>query len=73
MSADAVYDDAISALLNLGYQRSAAEKALKTSRSGRNGNVGAETFEKKFTAFGERLILLEWRSSIKFTMRSKML
>ncbi|MDQ3800935.1 MAG: Holliday junction branch migration protein RuvA [Acidobacteriota bacterium] len=27
--ADAVYDDALSALLNLGYQRSAAEKALK--------------------------------------------
>ncbi len=27
--ADAVYDDALSALLNLGYQRNAAEKALK--------------------------------------------
>lgn len=27
--ADAVYDDALSALVNLGYQRSAAEKALK--------------------------------------------
>lgn len=27
--ADAVYDDAISALVNLGYQRNAAEKALK--------------------------------------------
>jgi Holliday junction DNA helicase RuvA len=27
--ADAVYDDAISALVNLGYQRAAAEKALK--------------------------------------------
>ena len=26
---DAIYEDAISALLNLGYQRSAAEKALK--------------------------------------------
>jgi holliday junction DNA helicase RuvA len=29
LSADAVYDDAISALVNLGYQRNAAEKALK--------------------------------------------
>lgn len=29
VSADAVYDDALSALLNLGYQRNAAEKALK--------------------------------------------
>ena len=29
VSADAVYDDAISALVNLGYQRNAAEKALK--------------------------------------------
>lgn len=28
-SGDAVYDDAISALVNLGYQRAAAEKALK--------------------------------------------
>jgi Holliday junction DNA helicase RuvA len=28
-SGDAVYDDAISALVNLGYQRNAAEKALK--------------------------------------------
>jgi len=28
-SADAVYDDALSALINLGYQRNAAEKALK--------------------------------------------
>ncbi|MBS1792961.1 MAG: Holliday junction branch migration protein RuvA [Acidobacteria bacterium] len=28
-SGDAVYDDAVSALVNLGYQRSAAEKALK--------------------------------------------
>ncbi len=28
-SGDAVYDDAISALINLGYQRNAAEKALK--------------------------------------------
>jgi Holliday junction DNA helicase RuvA len=28
-SGDAVYEDAISALVNLGYQRSAAEKALK--------------------------------------------
>jgi holliday junction DNA helicase RuvA len=27
--ADAVYDDALSALINLGYQRGAAEKALK--------------------------------------------
>jgi Holliday junction DNA helicase RuvA len=27
--ADAVYDDALSALVNLGYQRNAAEKALK--------------------------------------------
>ena len=27
--ADAVYDDALSALINLGYQRNAAEKALK--------------------------------------------
>lgn len=29
ISGDAVYDDAISALVNLGYQRNAAEKALK--------------------------------------------
>jgi len=29
VTADAVYDDAISALTNLGYQRNAAEKALK--------------------------------------------
>ena len=29
MSGDDVYDDAISALVNLGYQRNAAEKALK--------------------------------------------
>ena len=29
VSVDAVYDDALSALLNLGYQRNAAEKALK--------------------------------------------
>ncbi|MFN2393155.1 MAG: Holliday junction branch migration protein RuvA [Pyrinomonadaceae bacterium] len=29
ISADAVYDDALSALTNLGYQRNAAEKALK--------------------------------------------
>lgn len=29
VSVDAVYDDALSALLNLGYQRAAAEKALK--------------------------------------------
>jgi Holliday junction DNA helicase RuvA len=28
-SVDAVYDDALSALINLGYQRNAAEKALK--------------------------------------------
>ena len=28
---DLVFDDALSALLNLGYQRSAAEKALKTA------------------------------------------
>jgi holliday junction DNA helicase RuvA len=28
---DLVYDDALSALLNLGYQRSAAEKALKSA------------------------------------------
>jgi Holliday junction DNA helicase RuvA len=28
-SVDAVYDDALSALVNLGYQRNAAEKALK--------------------------------------------
>src|SRR4028118_353885 len=28
-SVDAVYDDALSALTNLGYQRNAAEKALK--------------------------------------------
>ena len=28
-SGDDVYDDAISALINLGYQRNAAEKALK--------------------------------------------
>lgn len=31
MPADAVYDDALSALTNLGYQRNAAEKALKQS------------------------------------------
>ncbi len=29
MPADAVFDDALSALVNLGYQRNAAEKALK--------------------------------------------
>lgn len=29
MPADAVYDDALSALLNLGYQKNAAEKTLK--------------------------------------------
>jgi Holliday junction resolvasome RuvABC DNA-binding subunit len=28
-SVDTVYDDALSALINLGYQRNAAEKALK--------------------------------------------
>ncbi|HEX8636823.1 MAG TPA: hypothetical protein VF692_02075, partial [Pyrinomonadaceae bacterium] len=28
-SVDAIYDDALSALINLGYQRNAAEKALK--------------------------------------------
>jgi len=28
-SVDAIYDDALSALINLGYQRAAAEKALK--------------------------------------------
>ena len=28
---DAVFDDALSALINLGYQRSAAEKALRTA------------------------------------------
>jgi Holliday junction resolvasome, DNA-binding subunit len=28
LPADAVYDDALSALVNLGYQRNAAEKAL---------------------------------------------
>lgn len=31
LPADAVYDDALSALTNLGYQRNAAEKALKQS------------------------------------------
>jgi Holliday junction DNA helicase RuvA len=30
-SPDAMRDDAISALVNLGYQRAAAEKAVKTS------------------------------------------
>jgi len=30
-AADLVYDDALSALLNLGYQRQAAEKALKSA------------------------------------------
>jgi Holliday junction DNA helicase RuvA len=30
-SADAVFDDALSALVNLGYQRNAAEKALQES------------------------------------------
>ena len=29
LPADAVYEDALSALTNLGYQRNAAEKALK--------------------------------------------
>ena len=29
LPADAVFDDALSALINLGYQRNAAEKALK--------------------------------------------
>ena len=32
MAADDVYDDALSALVNLGYQRSAAEKALQQAR-----------------------------------------
>jgi holliday junction DNA helicase RuvA len=32
-SADSVFDDALSALVNLGYQRSAAEKALQASTS----------------------------------------
>lgn len=31
LPADAVFDDALSALINLGYQRSAAEKALQQS------------------------------------------
>jgi Holliday junction DNA helicase RuvA len=31
LPADAVFDDALSALVNLGYQRSAAEKALRTA------------------------------------------
>jgi Holliday junction DNA helicase RuvA len=29
MPADAIFDDALSALINLGYQRAAAERALK--------------------------------------------
>ena len=31
LPADAVFDDALSALINLGYQRGAAEKALRTA------------------------------------------
>ena len=31
LPADSVFDDSLSALLNLGYQRAAAEKALKTA------------------------------------------
>jgi Holliday junction DNA helicase RuvA len=31
LPADAVFDDALSALINLGYQRNAAEKALRTA------------------------------------------
>jgi Holliday junction DNA helicase RuvA len=31
LPADAAFDDALSALINLGYQRSAAEKALRTA------------------------------------------
>jgi Holliday junction DNA helicase RuvA len=33
LPADAVFDDALSALVNLGYQRSAAERALKQAAS----------------------------------------
>ena len=32
IGADDVYDDALSALVNLGYQRNAAEKALQQAR-----------------------------------------
>jgi Holliday junction DNA helicase RuvA len=39
---DLVYDDALSALLNLGYQRAAAEKALKTA-----ANEGTEITVQK--------------------------
>jgi Holliday junction resolvasome RuvABC DNA-binding subunit len=34
MPADAVFDDALSALVNLGYQRNAAERALKQASQG---------------------------------------
>jgi Holliday junction DNA helicase RuvA len=37
---DAVFDDALSALVNLGYQRNAAEKALQeSSKDGADLNV----------------------------------
>ena len=40
IGADDVYDDALSALVNLGYQRSAAEKALQQARQdGVDANV----------------------------------
>jgi len=35
--ADAVFDDALSALVNLGYQRNAAERALKQASQGGTG------------------------------------
>jgi Holliday junction resolvasome RuvABC DNA-binding subunit len=37
-----VFDDALSALINLGYQRVAAEKALKQA----NGEAGEQTVQK---------------------------
>lgn len=42
VSGDAVFDDALSALINLGYQRVAAEKALKQA----NGEAGEQTVQK---------------------------
>jgi Holliday junction DNA helicase RuvA len=36
LPADAIFDDALSALINLGYQRAAAERALKQASQGGN-------------------------------------
>ncbi|MEJ7700286.1 MAG: Holliday junction branch migration protein RuvA [Pyrinomonadaceae bacterium] len=54
-SGDDVYDDAISALVNFGYQRNAAEKALKQAmQEGTEMSVQKLT-ATKFAASGERL------------------